>query len=203
MADNTRGNLIVLYGVNNMGKTTQAKMLVESLILHFSKQAEYIKYPIYTIEPSGTLINSYIKQGNPNKLTPREFQLLHVLNRTQHQADLRKKLEKGTWIVAEDYIGSGIAWGMAEGIKKDFLYTINSHLIQEDLGILFTGKPFAEQIDKNNIHETNTDLTNKANQAFDQLSKEFSWHQIKADQDKQAVQQEILNIIKSKLAVIE
>ena len=41
-----RGKFIVLYGINNLGKTTQAKMLVDKLKLH-GLEAEYLKYPVY------------------------------------------------------------------------------------------------------------------------------------------------------------
>ena len=41
-----RGKFIVLYGINNLGKTTQAKFLVEKLQSQ-GLRAEYVKYPIY------------------------------------------------------------------------------------------------------------------------------------------------------------
>jgi len=202
MDDSTKGKLIVLYGVNNLGKTTQAKMLVESLLIQFSKNAEYIKFPIYNIEPSGSLITSYLKQGNPFQLTDQEFQFLQVLNRTQYQDTLKEKLNKGTWIIAEDYIGTGIAWGIARGLNKDLLTKLNSHLIQEDLGILFSGQPFTDNIDQSNIHETNTKLTKQAINAFNTIADEYSWHKINSENIKDQVQQDIINIIKSKLQII-
>jgi thymidylate kinase len=43
-----KGKFIVLYGINNLGKTTQAKLLVEK----FQKEglkAEYMKYAVYSL----------------------------------------------------------------------------------------------------------------------------------------------------------
>ena len=51
----SKGIFIVLYGVNNLGKTTQAQLLVERLN-KAGVQATYLKYPIYDIEPSGVLL---------------------------------------------------------------------------------------------------------------------------------------------------
>src|SRR4030042_6742862 len=106
MPKNQKGKFIVLYGANNLGKSTQAKLLVEKLIISFGKNAEYLKYAVYNLDPSGPLITEYLKQKNPRHFTPLEFQMLQVLNRTQNQPILSEKLNKGTWIVAEDYIGT-------------------------------------------------------------------------------------------------
>jgi thymidylate kinase len=200
---NQKGKFIVLYGANNLGKSTQAKLLVEKLIISLGKNAEYLKYAVYNLEPSGPLINEYLRQGNPQQFTPREFQMLQVLNRTQNQPILREKINKGTWIVAEDYIGTGIAWGMVAGIDKELLYKLNSHLIREDLGILFQGEPFPEDLDKNNIHEANPAILEKANAAFAEIAQDFGWHIVNANQDIAVVQQQILDIINRKLVIIE
>lgn len=200
---NQSGKFIVLYGVNNLGKTTQAKLLVENLIIKMGQEAEYLKYAIYNLDPSGSLINNYLRQGNPYQFSSREFQLLQVLNRTQYEPKLKEKLVKGTWIIAEDYIGTGIAWGMAEGIDKNLLYKLNTHLLQEDLGILFQGEPFTETLDKSNAHETSVNMLTKVNQAFEEISRDFGWHIIKANQPIATIQEEIMDIIKSKITYLE
>ncbi len=199
---NQKGNLIVLYGINNLGKTTQAKMLVEDLIIKMNKSAEYLKYAIYNLEPSGPLIANYLKGGNKYNFTPREFQLLQVLNRTQHEPTLKKKIQEGTWIVAEDYIGTGIAWGMATGVDKNLLYNMNSHLLKENLGILFEGDPFPKDLDKNNVHEASIETLEKVSKAFKEIAKDFNWHTINANQSIEEVQKEIQAIIKSKLIIL-
>jgi len=201
--NNKKGQFIVLYGANNLGKSTQAKMLVENLIIQLGKEAEYLKYAIYSLEPSGSLINGYLRQNNPNKFTPREFQLLQVLNRTQHEPKLKEKLDKGTWVIAEDYVGTGIAWGMVSGVDKALLYQMNSHLLKENLGILFEGDPFIDNSDKTNAHEQSSATLAKVNEAFKEISRDFGWFTVNANRSKEEIQEEILNIIKSKITYIE
>ena len=198
-----KGKFIVLYGVNNLGKTTQAKLLVENLIIKLSQKAEYIKFPVYDLQPSGPEINNYLKQGNPHQFTAREFQFLQILNRTQFEPKLKEKLDNGIWIVAEDYTGTGIAWGMATGVNKNLLYTLNSHLLKEDLGILFEGEPFTETLDKNNIHETDPALLKKVEEIFKIISKDFGWQGVNANQTKEEVQEQILQIVKNKISYLE
>jgi thymidylate kinase len=197
------GQFIVLYGINNLGKTTQAKTLVEDIIIKMGKEAEYLKYAIYNLEPSGPLINSYLRQGNPQNFTAREFQLLQVLNRTQYEPKLKEKIAKGTWVIAEDYVGTGIAWGMVAGIDKNLLYQLNAHLLKENLGILFIGEPFAESSDKNNAHEASFATLAKVNEAFKEIARDFGWFVINANRPKEEVQKEIMDIIKSKITFIE
>ena len=46
-----KGKLIVLYGINNLWKTTQVHLLIDRLRAK-GLQAEYLKYPIYDLAPS-------------------------------------------------------------------------------------------------------------------------------------------------------
>jgi len=52
-----KGLFVVLHGINNLGKTTQAKLLVEKLQSEGHK-AEYMKYPVYDLDPSGKILNN-------------------------------------------------------------------------------------------------------------------------------------------------
>ena len=46
-----KGKLIVLYGINNIGKTTQSDLLAEYLSKN-NFDVEQIKLPDYALEPS-------------------------------------------------------------------------------------------------------------------------------------------------------
>ncbi|NCN22067.1 dUTP diphosphatase [Candidatus Falkowbacteria bacterium] len=178
--NNYPGKLIVLYGINNLGKSTQAKLLVEKLKSEGLK-AEYLKYPIYDLSPSGEILNDYLREGNFYDLSSREAQVIYALNRTQYQDILIEKLEAGIHIIAEDYKGTGIAWGLGAGVSEVFLKSINSHLIDEDLVFLFDGERFMEAMEKTHKHETNNDLTTKVRWAHLKLKEECGWIKINAN----------------------
>ena len=88
----SKGKLIVLYGINNIGKTTQTNLLVDRLLAS-GKEASRAKAPLYNMKPSGPMINEYLREDNPQKLSPREAQMLYAFNRIQYQEELLKKLE--------------------------------------------------------------------------------------------------------------
>lgn len=174
------GKFIVLYGINNLGKSTQARMLVERLKFN-NFPAIYLKYPIYDLDPSGIILNNYLRKNNTYNLSSREAQIIYALNRFQFQAWLIKQLDKGMTVIAEDYVGTGIAWGLGSSLDEKFLKKINNGLIKEDLAFLFDGERFREAQEKNHRHESNDDLTNKVRWAHLKLKEEYKWLKINAN----------------------
>jgi thymidylate kinase len=177
---NKRGKFIVLYGINNLGKTTQAELIVKKLNSQDIK-AEYFKYPIYEIEPSGQLINNYLRGGNRYGLNAREIQIIYCLNKTQFEKTLEEKLAAGINIIAEDYVGTGLAWGIGTGVDESFLKELNSHLLKEDLAFLFDGERFIASRESNHKFETNDELILKVKKIHSELGEKFGWIKINAN----------------------
>lgn len=175
-----KGKFIVLYGINNLGKTTQAKLLVASLNKD-GHMAEYLKYPIYDLEPSGPILNNYLRGGNIYNLSGQDAQFIYALNRMQYEKELLKKLKRGINIVAEDYTGTGIAWGIGAGVDEKFLTNINAHLVKEDLGMLFDGERYMDSIEKGHKHESDNALMKKVRDVHLYLAKKYKWQKIDAN----------------------
>jgi dTMP kinase len=193
--DKKRGKFIVLYGINNLGKTTQAKLLVERLS-EAGRKTRYLKYGVYDLVPSGVLLNEYLRKDNPKHLSPREFQMIHSLNRTQYEPKLLKDLHEGFDVVAEDYYGTGLAWGEGAGVEKDFLKYVNSHLLPADLSLLFDGQRFKDGLEKNHAHESDDALTEKVRQIHLRLAEEYGWKIIKANQSIEKVSDDVWQEVK-------
>lgn len=185
-----RGKLIALYGVNNLGKTTQAKLLVERLS-RGGKNAHYLKYPIYDLVPSGLEIEAYLRGGNPLELSSREFQIVQILNRTQYDEHLRRRIEKGEWIVVEDYIGTGLAWGIGAEVEAGFLENLNKHLLVEDCAILIEGDRFLEGRESIHKHETDDVLTERVREVHQELADRLGWYKVQANKTREEVHENI------------
>jgi thymidylate kinase len=190
----TSGKLIVLYGVNNLGKSTQARQLVDSLRA-LGHHATYLKYPLYDTAPSGPLLNDYLRGGNPYGLSAREAQFVYILNRTQYQPELENILATGTHVIAEDYIGTGIAWGAAAQVDKTLLLQMNSHLRAPDIAILFEGARFSSGIETNHLHEADTIFTEHTALELRTLADEQGWYRIQAHGDQKDIQKKICDIV--------
>lgn len=190
-----KGIFIVIYGINNLGKTTQAKMLTDRL-RRAGHKATYIKYPVYDLKPSGSLINDYLRKGNPNKLTPRELQLIYAFNRAQYESTLTAILATGTHVVAEDYLGTGLAWGEGYGVDPKFLVEINSAFYKEDVALVLRGKRFLFSVEKNHAHEEDVALMERVRLAHDRLGKKRGWIPVDVTGSKEQVHEKIWTIVK-------
>jgi len=165
--------LITLYGVNNIGKSTHAKLLVDRLKKE-GYDAIYLKYPIYDQEPSGSYINQILRSGKQN-ISEEELQLWFTVNRHQFQFTLQSYLDEGKIIVAEDYIATGLTWGAAKGADLEWLKEINKYLIPEDITILMDGERATTAIEDHHIHENNHNLIKKVRQNLLDLAAERDW----------------------------
>ena len=174
------GKFIAIYGINNIGKSTQTSLLVQKLV-NAGIRVEYIKYPIYDLDPTGKMLNEILrgkqkrsvqlvieffegtKVRRPNTkrkpaiafrkqaiapkevrqhVTEEELQMWYSLNRYQFDPQIRKKLANGITIVAEDYTGTGLAWGSAKNADSNWLVEVNKFLCKPDLEILIDGERF-------------------------------------------------------------
>ena len=191
----TPGKFIVIYGINNLGKTLQAKKLVERLLAE-GRSAEYLKYPLYDSEPTGHMINDYLRHGNPDNLSTREVQILYSLDRLYYQPTLLAKLNQGINIVAEDYCGTGLAWGIGNGVDEKFMRRINHVLKTEDLVFLFDGDRFSQAQEPNHKHENDETLVNKVRAIHSRLGQEFGWQKINANDTIENIHEIIWTAVK-------
>lgn len=197
-----RGKFVVVYGMNNLGKTTATKALVENLRGR-RIPSRYLKYAIYELEPTGPRINVYLRGGNPEKLTPLQFQELQVQNRRDFEPQLIEWLEKGAWVVAEDYVGTGIAWGMTAGIPVETLEKMNRGLLVPDIQCLMDGKRFSTGREINHAHEGAEDLWQKGRECHLFLAKRYGWPIVHANQTREAVLKEIVSLMEGEVLGVE
>lgn len=178
-----RGKFITIYGINNIGKSTHAKLLIERLIKEGYK-AKFIKYPVYDIEPTGPFLNSVLRNPNGQKnsvgenISEDELQLWFVMNRYQYQPELKRLLNEGYIVVAEDYVGTGIAWGMAKGLDEEWLKSANKYLLKEDFAIVLEGERDLTVQEKIHVHEQNDELVKKCLKTLQYLTSKYNWHRI-------------------------
>ena len=194
------GRFITIYGINNIGKSTQCALLTETL----SKKGhpvKFIKYPIYEFEPSGVMINEYLRKENPYNLSRREIQLVYTFNRAQYEPTLKLHLSAGTNVIAEDYWETGVGWGTATGVDKEFLLRINTFCHRENLAILLSGKRFETGKEKQHLHENKDEmLMEKVQEVFLEIAQEFNWKVVDANRPPEVVAEEIWKIVEPLLS---
>jgi len=224
-----RGKFIAIYGINNIGKSTQTSLLVQKLV-GCGIRVEYLKYPLYDLDPTGKMLNEILrgkskksvqsvidffegtKVRRPNskrkpaisfrrqsiattelrqKVSEEELQMWYSLNRYQFDPQIRRKLASGISIVAEDYTGTGLAWGAAKGADLDWLENVNKFLEKPDLEILIDGERFLAGKEKVHLHESSDRLIAKARASFLKLGKKYDWQKVNANRSIETIANEI------------
>lgn len=192
MSPERRGKFIVIYGANNLGKSVQTQLLVESLRQQGFK-IQPLKYPIYDLEPTGPRINQALREGLA--ISDEELQREFAQNRRDFEPELKRILEEGAWVVAEDYKGTGIAWGVTHDIPLETMEEINQDLLEEDVTILLDGERFTSGRERGHRYEDGADWK-KARRTHLELAKRYGWEIVNANQTKERVYQDILDIIR-------
>lgn len=192
MTENKEGKFIVLYGANNLGKSTQIKLLRES----FGKmgiQTTQVKYPVYDLDPTGPILNEVLRHGR--QMEELEIQRMFVQNRRDFEPQLIKTLASGVWVLSEDYVGTGIAWGLTRGLSLEDLEKMNKGLREEDLAILFHGERFRDGIEKTHRNEKEDAIWELAQKHHLTLGERYGWEKVYATRPPLEVHQQIMTIL--------
>jgi dTMP kinase len=173
-----RGTFITLYGINNIGKSTQAKILVDKLKQE-GYDVIYLKYPVYSLEPTGPFINNALRNsGGVQKISEDELQMWYTLNRYQFEPTLKEYLQEGKIVIAEDYTATGLAWGSAKGASLEWLMDLNKYLLKEDLSIFLKGKRNIQAKEEGHLHESKDDIMEACQFIFENLALKLNWETV-------------------------
>ncbi|MBI2046398.1 MAG: hypothetical protein HYT28_03200 [Parcubacteria group bacterium] len=194
-----KGLFIVLYGTNRVGKTTQAINLLERINKAGRLIAQYLKFPNYTLLPTGPRINDYLRKGNPERLTPEKFQELCTQNRRDAEPRIKEMLENGSMVIAEDWTYGGIVWGIATGVPEKRAREMNKDFLKEDIPILLDGKPFVEGKENGHAHEEKNKLLYDVRRQYLTIASEEGWSLVLANRPVEDVHRDIWDIVKPEL----
>lgn len=190
-----RGRFIVIYGMNNLGKTTQINQLAQ-----YFKQKNFsvriLKFPKYDFEPTGPQLFNYSHGGNSLNITLEKIIELAIANQKDFQPEIKKFLDNGDIIICENYYLDNIVWGQMHDLKMDYLKADIANYIQPDLSILFDGEEqFESGIDPNHPYETDVNIWNKGRQLYLNLCNDYNLQIIQADRVKENVFADLIKLI--------
>lgn len=189
-----RALFIAVYGINLIGKTTQVELLVKHLN-SLGHKTERIKYPIYD-SPTGRRINAILRENAEPDIGEEELQKLYIKNRENYEPTLIQKLESSIIVIAEDYVGTGISWGVSKGVDYGWAKRANAHLLREDLAILLDGEPFLEAQEKGHRHEQDSERMKLVRRQLKIQAKDYEYKLVNANQAIATVFEDILRVVR-------
>lgn len=190
------GRFIVIYGSNNLGKSKQLD-LMEQRYREMRLPYTRIKYPIYD-STTGEMINKVLRpdeNGNKLEMSEDDFQALYAENRKQYEPTLKTLLEQGD-VIAEDYVGTGLAWGITKGVVRSYLDEVNGGLMKPDIEIMLDGYRFGGGIERRHRHEdVNPEVWERSREVHLGLAQEFGWRVVNANESAEKVHADIMRIL--------
>ncbi len=197
-----KGAFIVFYGAHNVGKTVQIMKLVEKLSKKAHQSFMLIKYPIYNIEPTGPIIHEILYGPNKSNIDHKslEFQKLNAQNKIDFQHTLIEILNKGIDVIAEGYVGTGIAKGLTWGLELKELENINFGVIEPDCAILLDGMRHEDAIEQGNKFEgAGKTIWERNRLQYKFLAEKYGWITISNDSEVEEVNINICNVLQKYL----
>lgn len=194
MNNTQQGILFVIDGSNNVGKTTQRILLTQALEAKGYKATSF-KYPAYECEPTGPRLNAYIRENNPENLSPTEFQIVQAQNKRDFEPALIDALNSHDVVIAEMYIGTGLAFGMVDGLDKKWLINLLRDIRTPDIYVILDGKQFDTGKEARHYIENDPIRTDSVRQNYLALAAEFGWHVVNANRPHAEVTRDLLKLL--------
>lgn len=174
-----RGLFICVEGVDSVGKRTQSTVL-NSWLGSRGLSTRIVSFPDY-----GTTIGREIRRFlvGDRSYPPEVRAMLYAANRWEKKAELESMLAKTDAVIVDRYTGSNLAYGMSNGLRLDWLVSLEMGLPQPDLVLLLDAPPQAltprHGLNKD-TYEKNLDLQERARKEYLGLAEKFGWKVINA-----------------------
>lgn len=166
--------LIAIEGIDQSGKATQSALLAEWLGGR-GRAVHTVSFPDYQT-PIGRQIDAFLHGAAG--LPPEARHLLFAANRYERRADLAARLAAGETVIADRYSASGIAYGMALGLAREWLANLEARLPCADATVLLDADPAATRARKvgaADAYERDLPLLTGVRAAYRELARAEGW----------------------------
>ena len=194
-----KGKFIVFEGIDQSGKKTQSIFLRNRLKKKGCKVG-YISFPKYNTS-IGRLVKKCLHDDSFS------LEMSHILlsaNRWESEKEVRYKLENMDFVVCNRYCDSNIAYGLANGLKKEWLENLDLGLPKSDLTILIdipTTESVLRKSENRDRYEKDRKFLNNVKSRYKKLATMNKWSRIKGDKSKEEVSKEIWNLVVNKYKI--
>jgi len=194
MASGSKGVLIGVEGIDAVGKRTQTSLL-NAWLRSRGYATEVLSFPDY-----GTVLGVEIKrflQGG-REYPPEVRHILFAANRWEKKAELESSLSRSNAVIVNRYSESNLAYGVANGLKLEWLVNLEAGLPKPDEVIVLDAPPASlasrRGRDKDE-YERNVSLQERTREAYLRLSSQFHWRVVPATGGIEATHAELVKAV--------
>ena len=190
--------IIVIEGGDQAGKKTQSALLAKALRLKKLK-TKIFSFPDYST-PVGKEIKEYL--SGKRKFPPQVIHCLLAVNRWEKLDEIKKAITNNSVIIMNRYYQSNLVYGLANGLKADWLENLDSGLPKSDIVIVLNVNPkesFCRKKSKRDKFEKNKNFSQKISRTYRVIAKKKNWKLVDASRSKEEVHKSIIKLILKKL----
>ncbi len=194
-----KGLFIVIYGPSGVGKSKQMGLLEEQM-KQLGITYKRLEYPIYEVGEAGKKLKRLIWKQDPQP-SEEQMQELFAKNREDFEPTLKSWLESGVNVLAENYKGTGMVWGVTRGVPPEKMEEINRASLEPDVSIVIDG-PRRQDLRPGEGHIYNTDEEEwyRARKVYVQMADKYGWVRVGGDAPIITVAGRIWTVVKLALA---
>jgi len=192
--------IIVIEGGDQAGKLTQSTMLEKALKKRKIK-TKLFHFPDYKT-PVGKEIRQYL--DGKRKFPPQVIHCLLAANRWEKLDEILAAQEKNSVLIMNRYYHSNLIYGIANGMKQNWLENLDAGLPRADLVILLDvtqKESFRRQKTNRDKFEKNEEFLRKISKIYRTTAKKKHWKIIDASKSKEEVHNEIMKTFSKKLGL--
>ena len=192
--------IITFEGGDQAGKKTQSAMLQKRLRSAKIK-TKLFSFPDYST-PIGKEINRYLH--GKRKYPAQVIHCLLAANRWEKAAEIKKAQEKNSVVIMNRYRESNLVYGLANGLKLDWLEKLDEGLPKSDLVIILDvqqKESFARKKQNRDKFEKDKQFYSKISQGYKRLAKKKRWRIVNASQSKTEVHDDVMRIVAKKMGL--
>jgi len=194
-----KGLFLVVYGPSGVGKSKQLELLEEKLA-QMRMSVKKVEYPLYDLAPTGPILKKII-WGQTEKPPEDELQDLFAQNRRDNENVIKNWLESGINVLAEDYKGTGMVWGVVRGVAPEKMEEMNKGFMEPDVSILIDGPRRLDlRPGEGHIYNTNEEEWYRARKVYLQMADKYGWVRVGADAPILTVAGRIWSIVRPVIA---
>lgn len=192
--------IIVIEGGDQAGKKTQTELLKRALKKRRIK-TETFSFPDYST-PIGKEISKYL--DGKRIFPPQVIHCLLAANRWEKLNQILEAKEKNSVLIMNRYYQSNLVYGIANGLKRNWLENLDKGLPKADIVILLDisqKESFSRKKTNRDKFEKNEEFLRKISKTYRTIAKKQNWKIVNAAQPKEQVHQEILKIFSKKIGL--
>ncbi len=192
--------IIVIEGGDQAGKKTQTALLARALKQQKIKTATF-SFPDYKT-PIGKEIAKYL--NGKRKFPPQVIHCLLAANRWEKFNEIITAQSKNSVVIMNRYYQSNLIYGLANGMKREWLTNLDAGLPKADLVILLDvtqKESFSRKKTNRDKFEKNEEFLKNISKIYRTIAKNQHWKIIDASKPKQEVHANILKAISQKIGL--